>query len=146
MALKRLAEHAYGHSSKLSDDLVASLALLRGRLEVNRPRDINPDPDSVWYVFSDASYEPESGTGGLGSVLYNQSGELESWFGSQLDVSICKRFGAGEKDTIIYELEFLAVVVAATLWDAYLTEQLQIFFVTMKEYGTRSSAVQHWDP
>ena len=140
LALKRLAEHAYGHSSKLSDELVASLTLMRGRLEVNRPRDINPDPEKVWYVFSDASYEPESATGGVGAVLYNQSGELEAWFGSQLDALICKRFGAGEKETIIYELEFLAVVIAAKLWDSFLTEQLQVFFCDNE--GVRYSLIR----
>ena len=102
LALKRLAERAYGGSTKLSEELALSLKHLQARLEKNKPRDITPDPGIVWYLFSDAAFEPESGTGGTGAVLFNLSGELKSWFGSQLVISFCKMFGAGEKDTINY--------------------------------------------
>ena len=47
LALKRLAEHAYGGSTKLSEELAISLKHLQARLGENKPRDITPDPEIV---------------------------------------------------------------------------------------------------
>ena len=70
---------------------------------------------SQWFVYTDASYEPSSMTGGLGGVLVNASSEVTAWFGIALDCKTCEQLGPSDKGTIIYELELLAAVVSLIL-------------------------------
>ena len=69
IALKRLAEHAYTPNASITDELRQGLVFLKQRLETNHSRTINRDPEMTWFVFSDASYEPEGQSGGIGAVL-----------------------------------------------------------------------------
>lgn len=83
---------------------------------------------SVWYVFTDASYEQSTKTGGLGGVLVNEQGQCCAWFGFPLDADQCKRFGSETKQTIIYELELAAAVLALDFWADQIRDGLQVWF------------------
>ena len=70
-----------------------------------------------WFVCTDASYEPEMLTGGLGGVLLDCAGKLVSWFGLALTSDMCKSLGGSVKETsLLYELELLAAVLSLHLW------------------------------
>ena len=84
--------------------------------------------NTQWYVHTDASYEPPTKEGGLGCVLIDQHGRVRQWFSLTFDKATCLQFGAEQKDTIIYELELVATVVAAALWCKEQNGDLHIHF------------------
>ena len=128
IALKRLAEHAYTPNASITDELRQGLVFLKQRLETNHSRTINKDPEMTWFVFSDASYEPEGQSGGIGAVLCNECGAVVSWFKFLCHPDFCKALGADTKSTIIYELEMLALIFAALVWQSNLSCSLSVFF------------------
>lgn len=64
--------------------------------------------------------------GGLGGVLIDATDNVKQWFGIFLNEAQCKCFGAGEKETIIYELDMAAAVVASGLWCNRQTNHLHV--------------------
>ncbi len=114
--LKKLSEHAYGRTSRLDDDVRQALSAMAKRLEVGEARRVDVGVMQKWFIFTDASYEPETKTGGLGGVLIDSSGSLVPWFGLKLDQACCLSLGGSLKDTLIYELELLAAVLSLHLW------------------------------
>ena len=109
--LKQLVSHAYGRSRVVSDDLRVSLDSMKCRLQHGRQRRVDAKNLKVWYVFTDASFEQSTTTGGIGGVLIDEHGHCVSWFGFPLGVDQCKCFGSDLKQTIIYELELAAAVL-----------------------------------
>eukprot|EP00435_Cladocopium_sp_Y103_P033807 s3386_g8.t1 len=116
LVLKHLVDHAYGVSKYMDTNLIGSLRAMAERLQVSKPRFVSASECRQWFVYTDASYEPESFTGGLGGVLVNDEVEVVAWFGICLDEHACTMMGAKEKGTIIYDLEMLATVLATILW------------------------------
>ena len=114
--LKKLSEHAYGRTSKFDEDVAQALTAMAKRLEVGEPRRVHVGSMEKWFIFTDASYEPEMQPGGLGGVLVDSSGCLVTWFGLELGPTSCLSLGGARKDTLIYELELLAAVLSLHLW------------------------------
>ena len=105
-----------------------SLLFMKERLLHGKPREVGSKLVPNWYLFTDASYEPKTKTGGIGAVLVDDSGALHEWFGIQLDDTVCRKFGAERKDTIIYELEMAAAVFAFHIWGGLMSSGLQLWF------------------
>ena len=134
LVLKQLAEHAYGRTSKLSHELSLGLLVMKQRLELAIPRIVSAKAVRQWVVFTDAAYEPELGTGGIGAALFDDEFTCVGWFGFALNAEQCKLFGAGLKQTIIYELELTAAILALDFWATTMKDGLQIC------YGDNDSA------
>ena len=100
----------------MDEDLVFARRFMRTRLEAGKPRTVSGVERKQWYIYSDASYEPSTRTGGLGAVLVDQGGVVIAWFGIPLGVEHCKALGSETKDTIIFELELLAAIPAYLVW------------------------------
>eukprot|EP00435_Cladocopium_sp_Y103_P058226 s2737_g20.t1 len=128
LVLKHLVDHAYGVSRLMEDSLVNSLKAMAERLRVSKPRTVSASACQQWFLFTDASFEPESFSGGLGGVLVNEVSEVVEWFGIHLNEDVCTLLGAKEKGTIIYELEMLATVLATSLWCGDETENVHVIF------------------
>eukprot|EP00435_Cladocopium_sp_Y103_P071499 s101_g37.t1 len=128
LVLKQLADHAYGKTSRLSSDLVLALSMMQHRLTVGKPREVTAKRLETWYVYTDAAYEPETCTGGIGGALFSVAGQCLGWFGFPLDSGMCHAFGASEKQTIIYELELCAAVLALDFWADKMKHGLQVCF------------------
>ena len=65
----------------------------------------------------DACYEPGADwCAGLGAVAFGSQGECLGFFSLHVSETIRKRLGEGFKKTIIFELEFLALLVALVHW------------------------------
>ena len=92
-ALKKLSEHAYGRSSKLSSDVVARLQAMSLRLKVAEPRMVTSSPGRCWHIFTDAAYEQSIQTGGLGGVLFDDRGRACSWFSVEVTESASRKLG-----------------------------------------------------
>ena len=88
-ALSVVAWHAYGCGTpKLDDKAIMALRLHVKLLELGRPRELRPSSNSVWFLQTDASYEPsDDGTfSGIGAVLFyplcsfSRSSCLVTWY------------------------------------------------------------------
>ena len=128
LVLSKLIEHAYGVQKQIGEGLRIALHFMLERLHSGRPRTVNAQKLAQWFIYSDASYEQSTQTGGLGGVLINEAGECVAWFGLELDSDACKSLGALWKDTIIYELEMLAGVLSLILWNDRISDGLQVWF------------------
>ena len=116
LILKRLIDHAYGSNPKLDDELEHLLVLMIERLEKAGPKTVNAGSFTEWLVFTDAAFEGDTKSGGLGAVLVDKNGQCCSWFSVKMDENLCQVFGANDKETIIYELELLAACLALDVW------------------------------
>jgi len=128
LTLKHLVDHAYGPSKKLDPSLIVSLKAMSERLSSAKPRKVTALRLKQWYIYTDASFEAGSCTGGLGGVLVNEDAVVCAWFGIQLDTETCVQLGAQQKGTIIYELELFATVLGTRLWCSPEEEALHVIF------------------
>ena len=87
-----------------------------------------------WFLFTDAAYEPETGCGGLGAALFSEECDCVGWFGLPLNAETCLQLGGGVKQTIIYELEWLASILGLDCWADRMRDGLQVC------YGDNDSA------
>ncbi len=128
LILKQLVEHAYSTKAELDDGLKLSLALMSQRLQTGKPRSIGAVRPETWYLYTDASYEPTVMQGGLGAVLIDSAGTCVEWFGMELSQEVCKRLNPDKKETIIYELELAAYVLATYFWLKKIETGVQVAF------------------
>ncbi|CAE7812845.1 unnamed protein product [Symbiodinium sp. CCMP2592] len=79
-----------------------------------RPRPVRARRDEYVHIYVDASFEP-GGYCGLGGLIFNSSGAALSWFGYKLQQCHVDRLlkdGEREKETVIFELEALALAIS----------------------------------
>lgn len=81
-----------------------------------------------WFIYTDAAYNKEEQTGGIGAVLVDQFAKCVQWFGFHLNKDDCKIFGCQTKKTVIYELELVAAVHALSRWGDLLACNLATWF------------------
>ncbi|CAK9000730.1 unnamed protein product [Durusdinium trenchii] len=101
---------------------------MKTRLEAGRPVQISDQDLLQWFIYTDAAYNMEEQTGGIGGVLVDQSGVCVQWFGFPLNEEMCKTFGCQTKQSIIYELELVAAVHALSYWGDHLAGNLATWF------------------
>ena len=93
-------EHAVG-AAPIDDELKMSLMFLRDRVVRGEPRTVDSGVGKVFHLYTDACYE--NGRGGLGGVLYNELGEMLSYFSAHVTEAQAARLNPLGKDTIIFE-------------------------------------------
>ena len=128
LVLSKIIEHAYGAQKQIAESLRDALRFMLERLNSGKPRVVRAHRLEQWFIYSDASYEQSNKTGGIGGVLVNDRGECVSWFGFNVDSETCLELGAFTKDTIIYELELFAGVLAVKFWNNKISRGLQVWF------------------
>ena len=128
LVLKRLSEHAYSRQKKLDCDVQHALLAMKTRLEEGKPVTVSDQVLSQWYLYTDAAFHVETKTGGLEAVLVDQEGRCSQWFVFFLSTQDCELFGAAYKETIIYELELAAAVLAMAFWKNVLRSNLVVWF------------------
>ena len=104
-------EHAVGHSP-IDPDLEESLSFLRDRIILGGPRRIISDHGRTFHLYTDACLE--NGVGGIGGVLLDQCGKVLSFFSQVVSEHQVALLNPKHKETIIFELEALAVLVGCT--------------------------------
>ena len=128
LVLKRLVDHAYSFSNVVDSELAAVLELMIKRLQCAGPKRVDANTVNEWSIFTDASFETELGSGGLGGVLVDCLGNCRAWFSLKLEPSECKLLGADSKETIIYELELLACCIAMDVWGNVLASTYPVLY------------------
>ena len=128
LILKRLIDHAYVSNPQSDDELEHLLLLMIERLETAGPKTVNAGSFTEWLVLTDAAYEKDTKSGGLGAVLVDTTGQCRAWFSVKLEEDMCQVFGASDKETIIYELELLAACLALEAWKEYLKASYPVVY------------------
>ena len=126
--LKKLLEHAYSRQRTLDESTKHALLAMKTRLEAGHPVQISDQELLQWFVYTDAAYNMEELTGGVGAVLVDQACSCIQWFGFPLNEEMCKTFGCQTKQSIIYELELVAAVHALSYWGDLLAGNLTTWF------------------
>ena len=128
LTLKKLVDHAYSRQRILDSGTKQALLAMKMRLEQNKPVELSDKEVAQWFLYTDAAYHVSDKNGGLGAVLVDASGTCVAWFGFVLDVDDCTAFGSCNKQTIIYELELLAAVLAYSVWSGVLKNHMITWF------------------
>ena len=139
--LQGITKHSYAKPFKpeVSQALRRSLQVLRHRFASNEPRCLSAASFDCWFLYTDASFEPD-GTGGIGGVLVGCDGQISSWFGFEFAADESLPFLAPGQRTAIGELETVAVVLALRAWGAELAGKRLISFVDNE--GSKFSLVK----
>ena len=104
-------EHAVG-AALIDDELRSSLELLRDRIVNGGPRTVDTKLGRVFHLYTDACFEDSKG--GLGGVLYDEFGQMLSYFSAPVTTDQVARINPLHKETVIFELEALAALVGAS--------------------------------
>ena len=129
-ALKQLGAHGRQRQWKLSDETRRALNLLKELLATGRPRALRATAGKVFHVYVDAAFEP-NGFGGIGGLVVGEGGQILAWFGEQIlpkDLSRLRTTADGEKETVIFELEALALALSIEVFKAVLKDSSTVFF------------------
>ena len=114
--------------SKKTTDALQRFVLF---LQHAEPRKLHLNSDTVWFIYTDACYEPTAASWqcGLGGVLVGPNGCIAEFFSIALDEDQMEVLGAGLKKTITFEAELLALVVAFSAWRKVITSMSLLCFV-----------------
>ena len=141
IALQDITKHAYNNpfQEQLAPTTLNSMKLLRSRIAEGKPRRLTCELLETLFLFTDASFE-ENGQAGLGAVLVNGKGKVVAWFGMFLSQEQLALFLSAGQQTIIGELETLAVALSLLVWQTLL-ESVQLM-VYIDNEGSKFSLIK----
>eukprot|EP00434_Breviolum_minutum_P036637 symbB.v1.2.032470.t1/scaffold3898.1/size48671/2 len=142
VALQNITRHAYAQpfSAVTDQHLTDSLILLEDRLAAGVPRCFDlMNVHRTFFLFTDASFDPVSGAG-IGAVLFDDTGALVEWFGFLAPVGELSTLLKDDRETVICELEAIAVVLAMLIWGS-ITASSRLMVYIDKE-GARFSPIK----
>ena len=119
LCLSAVSAHAHGDSDwVLKPQTITALKHFLISLEDPKPRRIGKESGRQWFIFTDASFQPNDSEWpcGVGGVLYDDEGNEVSAFSLGLAVAELAALGYPGKKTVIFEAELVAIIVAITLW------------------------------
>ena len=128
VALQEITRHAYASPFQecLSNSLKEALKLLKERVLRGKPRLLSCRMLDTLFLLTDASFDPNDGAG-LGAVLVSGQGQVLAWFGLKVAKEKLSTLDGG-KETVIGELETLAVAMSLLLWADHLdSTQLMVY-------------------
>ena len=96
----------------VDNELKRSLIFLRDRVLCGEPRKLLSAVGRVYHLYTDACYE--DGSGGLGGVLFDENGQMLSFFSETLSPEWVKLINPTGKKGMIFELETLATALGVT--------------------------------
>ena len=115
LALGELNRHVTSGASAFGDTLAACLLAIVDFLADGEPRRVDGNFLDFVHVYVDASFSPD-GYSGAGGLVLSSSGTLLDFFSEEIDAEFIASFKRSSQQTVIYELESLAVIVALCLF------------------------------
>ena len=94
-------------AGRLTPELERALLFFAQRLTTAGPRKVSSRAACTWFLFTDACLEE---SGGMGGILYDHQGQMHSWYSQEVPTCVCQSLNPDAKQTIIFELEALAVL------------------------------------
>ena len=117
--LGHVTMHAYSTTGvALSPSTTKALTLYMNMLTSQGPRSLSCRSTNTWYFFTDASFEVENDIpySGYGGVLVSPDGRPTRFFSGDLSGNHVALLNPKGLKTIIFECEFLAVLIAYKVW------------------------------
>lgn len=114
-----VTQHAYGeHGPIISDETRQALQLFHQLINMDVPRTLSLAHTATWFVFTDASYEPQQpgAIAGIGAVLVDQYAKRCGFISLFLDEDLLQRLNATNRKTISFECELFAIFIAMHCW------------------------------
>ncbi|CAE7301965.1 unnamed protein product [Symbiodinium sp. CCMP2592] len=142
VALHQLSRH---HGGRLSEVTSEACRFLRRLVSSNQSRSISRQLGNVVHVYVDASFSDEGKLCGIGGMAYDHKGSLLQWFGENLDASLVSQVMTSferVKETVIFELEALAVYVALKFFFKALKGKNVVVFTDNE--GVHGAFVKCW--
>ncbi|CAE7198911.1 unnamed protein product [Symbiodinium sp. CCMP2592] len=142
VALHQLSRH---HGGRLSEVTSEACRFLRRLVSSNQSRSISRQLGNVVHVYVDASFSDEGKLCGIGGMAYDHKGSLLQWFGESLDASLVSQVMTSferVKETVIFELEALAVYVALKFFFKVLKGKNVVVFTDNE--GVHGAFVKCW--
>ncbi|CAE7216539.1 unnamed protein product [Symbiodinium natans] len=130
--MQQLSDYAHGGAPPdLPTECIDTFTSLVDMLDSGRPRLVQVNKQQTWYVFTDASYSKDDPVlpCGVGGLLFDDKGVLVAGFSHALDSDVRKLLGEINKDTIIMEAEFVAVLLAFRLWGKRVANSPVVAFI-----------------
>ena len=118
-----VTQHAYSsESSMISEGAVHALSRFRDMLVNGAPRVISSKSSATWFLFTDASHEPQAAVpfSGVGGVLVVQLGCRRRFFSERMPPELLQQINVSQRKTIIFECEFFSVLCAMIVWKKFL--------------------------
>ena len=107
----------------LPESTKIALERVAERISGAAPRMVDTQTNEVFFMFTDACFESETKSGGIGGVLIGPTGSVVSWFSSVVDHHLCNFFMDENQEQAIGELEAFAVYVGLKLWSKTLSSK-----------------------
>ena len=123
-AVSIVTEHTYSSKNATLDvETVSALKLYLSCLELQRPRAVHRSISQVFFIFTDACFEPDSSSvkAGIGAVLVDSSGKVTHFFAANLKDDLVNDINKSQRKTIIFELELFAILCAVIGWKQFIT-------------------------
>ena len=126
-----LGSHVLQPQAKKNLPEATKIALERvaERISGAAPRMVDTQTNEVYFMFTDACFDSETKSGGIGGVLIGPTGSVVSWFSSVVDHHLCNSFMDENQEQAIGELEAFAVYVGLKLWSKTLSSRHVVCFV-----------------
>ena len=102
---------------------ISALKLYLSCLESQRPRAVHRSISQVFFIFTDACFEPDSSCvkAGIGAVLADASAKISHFFSVALDDVLVNNINKSQRKTVIFELEVFAILCAVICCKQYVT-------------------------
>ena len=114
-SLRTLSKHITSGRQSLCDETASALSCLRDQLLENSSRKILGSMSDYVHMYVDASFDLD-GYSGIGGVLYSSNGAVLDFFSETITKSFILAAMGPDQQTMIQELEMLALLVAIDLW------------------------------
>ena len=99
----------------LDEPTVCALRFHRSSISASSPRTLDVSTSGVWFVFTDACFDPETFSG-IGAVLVDSLGKLQYFFSQEVSDELLKMINVTSRKTAIFELEFFAIFCSFQMW------------------------------
>ena len=108
-SLNLVTRHAYSMCGMdLDEPTVSALRLHRTFMSTSSPRTLDVSASGVWFIFTDACFEPETFSG-IGAVLVDSNGKLQYFFSQEIHHELLKMINVTSRKTAVFELELFAI-------------------------------------
>ena len=129
--LKELNAHVSRGFKKVSPDLASSLSLMVSLLRANIPRPVDLNFSDWVHIYVDAAYEP-SKFSGIGGLVLDAKGECLGSFSEEVSPDVLARIKREDQETVIFELEGLAIAVALHVFSQHIKGRRVVVFTDNK--------------
>lgn len=115
----------------VSADLASSLSLMISLLKANVPRPVDVNFSDWVHIYVDAAYEPSSFSG-IGGLVLDSKGECLGAFSEEVPHDVLAKIKREDQETVIFELEGLAIAVALHVFREYIKGRRVVVFTDNK--------------